>query len=193
MYWFLESRHRKVSSGSPKGGKESRMSKSREANHGRQLNIMQFHSGFAAEAPDLLKVTQQFHDKAESTSQTLGLLSFLWVCHIISSLLTFLPPSFLTSLGRKVHIFPLCLANRPSFTRTPAVPRGFLFPCLRASQREGTELPTVGFPSVLSKSPFIIAVWGPPASKNKIHLFVRVPGKSVRIQFSLWKYSQATF
>lgn len=102
--------------------------------------ITQLHAGFAAEETDPPKVTQQLSDKAENRSQTPCLLFLLLVCNIITSLITYLPSSFLPVLDKKSKNFSCCLVNHPYFTRTPDFPWGvslslpMLFPQKKALQ-----------------------------------------------------------
>lgn len=85
--------------------------------------ITKFQSGFAKEEPDLPRVTQQFHDKAENRWWNPGLLSFLWVHHIITPLITYLPSSF-SVLDRKVQTAPLTSCKSSSLHKDSCLPMG---------------------------------------------------------------------
>lgn len=140
------------------------------------------------------KVTQHFLGISKNRAQTPSLLFFLLVCNRITSLMTYLPLSFPSILDKEVKTF--LMSCKPSlFLKDPCLPMGnFSFPSCALPKGQGPVFPTAGFLSVLSQSPFIIAMCGLPVSKNKIpFICFLVEGKSIMIQFSLWKYSQTIF
>ena len=155
--------------------------------------ITQFQSGFTKEEPDLPRVTQQFHDKAENRWWNPGSLSFLWVHHIITPLITYLPSSFLylrqEGPNSSLDILQVILTSQRLLPSHGV----FLFPFQCTSQRNRPYAPNCRVPFCLTEQSFYhFSVWL-HASKNKIPFICLVQGKSIMAQFSLLKYSQAIF